>query len=353
MDAGRDARPTVEGERVPADAVNPWVADSVADLLAGAGDVVEVHPDDGKSGSSFRRVTIDGERYFVKSVSRATDWITRVIGDTRGWPLEVWKAGIMHRVPPEIDHTVVGMAVEGDGEDTVLTFLMHDIEPYLVPEGDERVTSETHAGFLDGLAALSAATWGWADTIGLCTLEQRFRFFAPATIAPELARPWPEGPPGPIAAADEGWRRLAERAPELHRVTTALHDEPGPLAAALRETPACFLHGDWKMGNLGRHPDGRTILLDWAYPGEGPPCWDLAWYLSLNAARLPQPKEGAVASFREALERRGIDTSGWFADQMALCLLANMVTFGWEKALGADDELRWWAEVAEAGGRRL
>jgi hypothetical protein len=23
------------------------------------------------------------------------------------------------------------------------------------------------------------------------------------------------------------------------------------------------------MGNLGTHPDGRTILLDWAYPGAG------------------------------------------------------------------------------------
>ena len=106
------------------------------------------------------------------------------------------------------------------------------------------------------------------------------------------------------------------------------------------------------MGNLGRHPDGRTILLDWAYPGAGPPCWDLAWYLSLNAARLPVSKEDTIAAFRTALER-DVDTQGWFEDQLALSLLADMAAFGWEKALGADDELRWWSAGARDGARLL
>ena len=45
------------------------------------------------------------------------------------------------------------------------------------------------------------------------------------------------------------------------------------------------------MGNLGRHPDGRTILLDWAFPGRAPPATDLAWYVALNVERLPQSKD--------------------------------------------------------------
>jgi aminoglycoside phosphotransferase (APT) family kinase protein len=40
------------------------------------------------------------------------------------------------------------------------------------------------------------------------------------------------------------------------------------LVAAFGETPATLIHGDWKFGNLGAHPDGRTILLDWGGPGE-------------------------------------------------------------------------------------
>lgn len=331
----------------------PWVAAGAAELLAGASDLVEVFPDDGKSGSRFHRATVGGEPCFVKAVSRSSDWISRVIGDTDLWPLRVWEAGIMHGAPPEIDHATIGMAVDGEGDDAVLTLLLRDIGALLVPEGDTVVPASHHADFLDALAALSARTWGWRDTVGLCPLENRFRFFAPATIAPELARDWPGGIPGPVAAADEGWRRLAERHPELHRVATAIHDDPAPLADALRATPACFVHGDWKMGNLGHHPDGRTILLDWAYPGEGPPCWDLAWYLSLNAARLPETKEAAIARFREALDRHGVDPGGWFEDQISLCLLADMATFGWEKALGRDDELAWWADAALAGTRLL
>ena len=132
-----------------------------------------------------------------------------------------------------------------------------------------------------------------------------------------------------------------------------MHDDPRPLAAALRRTPSTFLHGDWKMGNLGSHPDGRTILIDWAYPGEGPAGWDLAWYLALNAARLPTSKEDSIAVFRDAFSAAGVDPGGWFDDQMALSLLGMGATFGWEKALGSDDELAWWAEAVDVGARRL
>lgn len=331
----------------------PWVATSATELLEGITDLVEVSPDDGKSGSTFHLGRRDGERVFVKAVSRSTDWISRVVGDFDLWPLQIWKAGIMAAAPPEIDHATLGMAVDGDGDEAVLTMLLRDVGPWLVPEGDTIVPLEHHADFLDAMAALSASTWGWKDTIGLCTFSKRVRAFSPAQIEPELARSWTDGPPGPIVAADAGWRQLADRRPELHRIATRFHADPAPLAAALASTPACFLHGDWKMGNLGHHDDGRTIIFDWAYPGEGPPCWDLAWYLSLNASRLPESKEAAIARFRGALEAHDIATDDWFDDQVSLCLLANAVMFGWEKALGSEEELAWWDTAAMDGYRRL
>ena len=58
-----------------------------------------------------------------------------------------------------------------------------------------------------------------------------------------------------------------------------------------------------------------TILLDCAYPGEGPACHDLAWYISLG-----------------------------------LCLLGCVVQTGWDEALGDDDALEWWADRAREGG---
>ncbi len=139
----------------------------------------------------------------------------------------------------------------------------------------------------------------------------------------------------------------------LSGLARLIHDRPDLVTGPLAATPRTFLHGDWKMGNLGTHPDGRTILLDWAYPGSGPACWDLCWYLALNRARLPESKEAAIDRFRAALEARGVATGSWWDAQLDLCLIAIMATFGWEKALGDDDELSWWeSRVIDAAARQ-
>jgi len=330
--------------------VEPWVASSREELLAGAGDRVVLDPSDGKSGSTFERVTIGAESFFVKTLGYRTDWIMRVTGDRDLCTLKIWRAGIMGGAPAEIDHAVVGMAAEGEGLDAMLTILMRDVGSTLFEEGDSTISLDDHLGLLDGLAALSARYWGWNDDVGVTTLEERLRFFAPDNIASEAAV---DDPPVPIRVAWEGWPRLAELAPSLAKLCSAIQLSPRALADAMRATPATFLHGDWKMGNLGRHPDGRTVLLDWAYPGAGPACWDLAWYLALNAARLPTGKEAAIDAFRDALERRGISTVGWFDRQLDLCLLGMTACFGWEKAVGADDELRWWEDRAWRGARHV
>jgi aminoglycoside phosphotransferase (APT) family kinase protein len=125
--------------------------------------------------------------------------------------------------------------------------------------------------------------------------------------------------------------------------------DPTPLLSGLRATPQTLVHGDWKAGNLGSHPDGCTILLDWALTGIGPGCLDLAWYICLNRVRLPESKEATIQAYRDALERHGIDTRPWWEQQVRLSLLSMMLMFGWEKALGDDDELGWWQEQVTAG----
>jgi len=328
----------------------PRVASSVDELTTGATDRVEITPDDGKSGSRYWTLCIDDQRYFLKTVSYESDWLMRVTGDLDHRTWKIWTKGLMEHAPAAIDHTVVGMALEGTGTSATLGQLMRDVGDHLVPEGDEPLTAEEHAGFIDAMADLSATFWGWDDAIGLKPLEDRPRFFAPDNIAAELAS---GDVPGPIAAADAGWTRLPERAPGVARVTAEIHRDPGPITRALRTTPPTFLHGDWKAGNLGRHPDGRTILLDWAYPGSGPACWDLTWYLSLNAARLPESKDDVIERFRGALESRGIDTRDWWDTQLDLSLLDMTACMGWEKALGSDEELAWWVDRVERAAPRV
>jgi len=244
----------------------------------------------------------------------------------------------------------VAMQVSGTGDEAVLTMVMRDVGAFLVAEGDTVVPAAQHRGFIDHMADLSCTFWGWEDTIGLTTMKQRIRFFAPGNIAAELLA---ADVPPPIAAADAGWRSLATRSPALLNLATLLHDRPALITGPLSALPCTFLHGDWKMGNLGTHPDGRTILLDWAYPGSGPACWDLCWYLALNQARLPESKEATIERFRAAIQARGVDTAGWWDSQLDLCLLAIMAAFGWEKALGDDSELSWWEDrVTGAAARR-
>ena len=323
----------------------------VTELLARASAREVVRPADGKSTSSFERVSVDGQRYFLKRLSPATDWIMRVTGDHVHRPYLIWQAGIMDQVPACIDHTVVAMELDGVGDDAVCSTLMRDVGAHLVPEGDTIVAQSQHEAFIDHLAQLCATFWGFDDTVGgLTTMEERLRFFDPANVARELAV---TDPPGPIVAADAGWKRLPERSPFLSELAQVVWDDPSVLTTPLVETPITFLHGDWKMGNLGSHPGGRTILLDWAYPGAGPACWELCWYLALNRARLPETKEATIARFQADLEAHGIDTTGWFDRQLDLCLIAIMVTFGWEKALGVEDELRWWEDqVRQAADRQ-
>jgi aminoglycoside phosphotransferase (APT) family kinase protein len=64
------------------------------------------------------------------------------------------------------------------------------------------------------------------------------------------------------------------------------------LVAALARTPSTFIHGDWKLGNIGEHANGRTILLDWDRSGYAPATLDLAWYVGVNCDRFAADQRG-------------------------------------------------------------
>jgi hypothetical protein len=304
---------------------------------------------DGLSGATCERITVGGTTYFVKRFSPSSDWVMRVAGDHVHRSYLVWQAGIMDRAPECIDHTVVAMDLNGTADDAELTIVMRDVGDFLVPPGDTVAPPGQHAGFVAHMAALASAFWGWADDIGLTTMAQRLRLFAPGTIAAELTA---GQVPSVLAAAGAGWPALAERSPLLSDLALHVHDHPEILTFPLQQMPGTFVHGDWKMGNLGSHLGGRTILLDWTLPGAGPACWDLCWYLALNRARLPESKEEVITRYRDELENNGIATGGWWQEQLDLCLIGVMATFGWEKALGDAAELSWWESTVTGAAAR-
>jgi hypothetical protein len=336
--------------RVGALAPQP-VAGSIEDLVAGATDRRPFRNADGKSGSRFERLVIDGAPHVLKVMHVDDDWIARSLGDLGCLQVTMWASGLYDAFPPTIDHAVVGAARGFGRNGWGAALLLRDVGAHLVPEGDDVVPADQHVAFVDHLADLSVRFWGWQDDVGLLDPTIRWSFFGPDMLACEADRGWPDEVP---AVADRGWRAFAERAPaDVRDAVAAVRGTPSILVEALAATPWTLLHGDWKMGNLGSHPDGRTILLDCAYPGPGPAAHDLGWYLAMNRARLPESKEIAIDRFRAALGARGVDTDGWWDAQLDLCLLGTLVQVGWEKALGDDAELGWWIDRARAGVGRL
>jgi hypothetical protein len=300
---------------------------------------------DSKSGARFEWVYRNGERLVLKYQDARDDWLMRATGDLAGRRfVTLWESGLLDAVPEVIDHAVVGAALEG----SVGAILMRDVSDAVLPLGDEPLELDDHLRFLDHMATLHAKFWGWSDDLGLTPLRTRYLMFSPTVAREEAALGSDAVVPRFMA---EGWERFADVAPDAARLVMPLLEDPGPLVAALERVPHSFVHGDWKAANLGRHQDGRTILLDWGEaPGEASPLADLSWYLALNAARLPESKSVTIAHYRNALERHGIDTASWWDGALALELLGAMLQFGWEKALGGPGpELEWWAAWVTKG----
>ncbi|NYJ02627.1 hypothetical protein HNR19_003325 [Nocardioides thalensis] len=328
------------------------VLTSVDELLAGAEDRVTLDGP-GKSGAILERVTIGGAPYVVKHLDRDADWSLRIEGAADvpgGPPVELWRRGVLDALPDCFNQPIVAVAHDHDRPQRS-ALLMHDVGRWLVPADDTVVPLDQHERFLDHMAALHARFWDAGPDLAVVPPADRYLELSPRMAAAEAALGSDHLVPRLVA---QGWPLLERVAPRAAAVVVPLVHEPGPLVDALATTPQTFVHGNWKLDNLGTDDGERTVLLDWELPGIGAPVSDLAWYLAINCRRLPTPKEEAIAAYRAALERHGVATEPWWDRQLALCLLGALVQFGWEKALGGyDDELAWWEERVVAAAPLL
>jgi hypothetical protein len=302
---------------------------------------------DSLSGSLFERVIIGGEPHVLKHLGYHLDWVARALDDRGCWALTMWRTGLLDALPDCLDHTVTGMALDEATGDVLL--LMRDVVDWLVPPGEAPLPAGLHLTFLQHMARVHVTFWDFEDLYGLLPPGRRYSALTPATGAREAA----EGHHDPVPQAlAGGWDALHAAAPAAHEFALALATDPEPLVAALGETPVTFVHGDWKAGNLGLRPDGRTILLDWGWPGADAPLVDLAWYLAVNCDRLPMSKEDTIAAYRSALEALGVDTSPWWQRQLDLALLGGFVQLGWSKT-NDPAELGWWVDRVVPVAREL
>ncbi len=317
------------------------VASGLDDLLEGAVDRRPLFMDDSKSGSRLERLSIDGVPLVLKHLDLEESWLMRSTGDLGHRQLLLFGSRLLDALPACIDHTVVAVAptpASRGREGTAL--LMRDVGDHLVPEGDAPVDAEQEHRFVDAMAALHATHQGFAGSDLLISLGMHYTFLSESTSAVEAQRGGDDVVPKLIPA---GWSRLDTLSPPVARLVRGLLGDLSPLVLALERTPQTLVHGDWKLGNMGSHPDGRTILLDWDRVSRGPAALDLAWYLAINCNRLARPREALIDLYRTRLEAHGLDTAGWFETQLELALVGAFVQLGWEKLLGGNaTELAWW-----------
>lgn len=308
------------------------------ELLAGATDREPLVRADGLSNVPMERLVLDGQRCVLKHTSTELDWVMRMANDTVCRAAKVWELGLLDTIAPHVDSLVLGIGY--DDAAASWGVLMRDASGEFLEEGAAPIPVDRQAGFLRDMAGMHAALWGFEHVPGLCRPSDIYGLFSPASLAREAERGPLTGVPSFVdAGRAELERALPEMADDL-RLLVVEHDR---IVRALAETPQTFVHHDWKGGNLGTRADGRTVLVDWAFPGSSAGLADIAWYLACNCDRLLTSKEQVIEDYRTELELAGITTAGWFERQLDLALLGAFVILGWSK-VGDPAELHWWVD---------
>jgi hypothetical protein len=305
----------------------------------------------GFSGSSLTSIEHGGERYILKHMQGADDWLMRVTGDAScreaqfaAWPL-------LERLPARVRVPALGAARDGDG----WLLLMRDISPLMLP-ADGIVEPPVLEVILRAAADLHAQFWGdpLADARPWLTgTRERLLMLSPATGAALAAD-------GVEFGIVPGWQAFERRAPrEAARLAARLFADLTPLLHVLDALPATLVHGDLKFGNAG--VDGDTLwLIDWALVARAPAALEMAWFLGVNSSRLPWTLDETMDRYARLLEAAlgaaRFEAAAW-PRQRAAVAVCGLLMYGWGKALDAEagrpDELLWWCERAIAGARAL
>jgi hypothetical protein len=301
----------------------------------------------GNSGAQLERVTLpDGTPGIAKRVVPGGDWLGRAAGG-RAITAELWRSGVLQRLPASIETGIVAVEPERDG----WRIFMRDLSAALLPPQGP-ISRARHREVMAAAGALHAAFRGERFD-GAITLERHLAISSPAVA--EAERDGSDVIPKQLETA---WEAFAEAADDdVAQAVLANLADPGPLAGALRAGGTTLVHGDLRDENLG-FGDGRVVLLDWDIAGEGTPALEVAWYLCHDAWRT-------AGTHDELLEDFLVAEAGAVSEHdLDLGLIAGLQLYGWifghsalvhpdpaERAW-AREELGWWVPRVRAALER-
>lgn len=298
---------------------------------------------DGNSGNPIEAITLrDGRSLLVKRVSPTWDWMARETHDDGR--LEVmWHRGVLARMPDVIDHTIVAVERDGDGWNV----FMRDASTALIGH-DTRLDRADVRRILSATRQLHDAFWA-QGLPELCTLEDRYSLFSPATGRRELERGSRHG-----VVFTTGWDAFFAHAPtDIANAVSVILQRPRLLAERLGRHEHTLIHGDLRLGNLG-FCDGRLVLIDWGErAGMAPPAVELGWFLGFDGWRLDVSKDQVIDDFRVLYGDRCDETALHLSLLGALVQIGGLLGFWLTQERSEHSraiwmrELSWWTATAE------
>jgi hypothetical protein len=292
----------------------------------------------------------------VKRFDPSVDLVMRLSGDDRGREVDVFRSGVLDRLPPSVRHAVIDGWYDDDGRGVLV---MRDLGDAVLG-WTSVVTPEQARTMLRGCADLHAAYLGAAPAAPT-PLETVLGLFEPPRIRRHAGAAL-------VDLALRGWEYWPEVAPgEVGDRVLALAQDTAPLAEACRRLPPTLLHGDLATVNMAFEP-GRPAcltLIDWGLATVGPAEVDIGRLLA-GCAHLFGPvdasRESATIVARlddlVALQREAAGPAH-DPDALGLGLLTGLTWLGWNKALDIVEHpdpavrareraaLRWWLHQAE------
>ena len=145
----------------------------------------------------------------------------RVTGNTDHWEYKVWQAGLYHRFPEMIDHTIIAMALDTTGGSTRLGILMDDVSKSLVPPGEDVVPDHltVYCNVWPGLSSrTSVPSPGKQSTVDHTRLPSA-AMTVKACSVPETSRWQVSVPVLAITTPTTGWAPAANDGAEVIAVT--------------------------------------------------------------------------------------------------------------------------------------
>lgn len=297
--------------------------------------------------------------FVVKRLTRLGDWLARATDDRLIREHAINAAGIFTRLPPAVASATLASTTTRDGA----IVIMRDLTDNLLPSGEQPLNGDQVRRIMRGLASMHSALAGFpadlAERGGLNRLSAWLTPLSHATARREATQPHRD-PFTPLI--DPGWAGYAQIAPESWDIIGPLLENPQPVVDALGQFPRTLVHGDVKTGNMAL--DGDTLVLfDWSTTTVGPGALDLAWFLCINAFRLPCSKADVIEIYRQERAAQGVLAAAGDAweRELALAMLTSPMRLGWLRGYLATardstrdrEEVRFWAQQSLSARRFL